>query len=104
MFAAGDPDAPTRLFAEMFVLSSLRTPAWSPSCGRGDGTILLTAIPRRSRSIGGLLGLALLLWGALIIGPSVARAAMRVATPAQSPEMTSLFADRSYSPGQVARL
>ena len=29
---------------------------------------------------------------------------MRVATPAQSPEMTSLFADRSYSPGQVARL
>ena len=104
MFAAGDPDAPTRLFAEMFVLSSLRTPASSPSCGRGDGTILLTRIPRRSRSIGGLLGLALLLWGALVIGPSVARAAERMATPARSLEMTALFAEPSYSPGQVARL
>lgn len=105
MFAGGPPRShtPTRL-SEMFVLSSPRTPAWSPSCGRGDGTILLTAIPRRSRSIGGLLGLALLLWGALIIAPSVACAAMRVATPTQSPEMTALFADRSYSPGQVARL
>jgi N,N-dimethylformamidase beta subunit-like, C-terminal len=88
----------------MFVLSGPRTPAWSASCSRGDGTILRTAIPRRSRSIGGLLGFALLLWGALIIGPSVARAAMRVATPTQSPEMTALFADPSYSPGQVARL
>jgi N,N-dimethylformamidase beta subunit-like, C-terminal len=68
------------------------------------GAILLARIPRRPRAVVGLLGLALLLWGALVVGPSVARAAERTATPARSLEMTALFAEPSYSPGQVARL
>ena len=69
----------------------------------GGGVILLARIPRCPRSIGGLLGLALLFWGTLVVGPSVARAA-RVEKPARSLEMTALFAEPSYSPGQVARL
>jgi len=64
---------------------------------RSGGVALLARSPR---SIGGLLGLASLLWGTLVVGPPVARAA----TPARSPEMTALFAEPSYSPGQLARL
>jgi hypothetical protein len=56
------------------------------------------------RFLGGLLGVALLPCGALGVGPSVARAAERTATRSQAPEMTALFAQPSYAPGQVARL
>lgn len=51
-----------------------------------------------------LLGIAFLLWGALVSGPAPAVAVKRTATPAQALEMTALFVQPSYSPGQVAQV
>ena len=70
----------------------------------GGGAILRGRIRRRPRAVGGLLGLALLPWGMLVFGPSVARAAERAKAIPPGPEMTALFAQPSYAPGQVARL
>ena len=70
----------------------------------GGGAILPARIPLRLRAVGGLLGIACLLAGAAVVGPSVARASERTATPARPLKMTALFAQPSYSPGQVAPL
>jgi hypothetical protein len=55
------------------------------------------------RIAGGLLGITFLTWGAPV-GVSGAHPIVRTATPARAVEMTALFAQPSYSPGEVARL
>jgi hypothetical protein len=52
----------------------------------------------------GLCAPGLLLWGMLVVGPSMAHATEYVATPARAMEMTALFEQPSYSPGELARL
>lgn len=59
---------------------------------------------RHRRAVGVLLGIASLLWGAPVGGPSGAGAVKPTATLARAREMTALFAQTSYSPGQVAHL
>ncbi|MDQ6776266.1 MAG: hypothetical protein M3071_08635, partial [Actinomycetota bacterium] len=59
---------------------------------------------RHGHAVGVLLGIAVLLWGAPVSGPAGARAVERTALPAQALEMTALFDQPSYSPGQVAEL
>lgn len=51
-----------------------------------------------------LLGIAFLLWGAPVVGSMDARATERTAAGGHELEMTALFAQPSYSPGQLARL
>lgn len=70
----------------------------------GGGAIVLVRIAHRLPVVGRLLGFALVSWGTLVAGPAVARSAERTATPAPSLEMTAVFAQPSYAPGQVARL
>jgi hypothetical protein len=59
---------------------------------------------RHRRAVGVVLGIASLLWGAPVGGPSGAGAVKPTATPARARGMTALFAQTSYSPGQVAQL
>ncbi len=84
------------------------------------GAIRLVQRPRDPRSVGRLLAVAFLLWGgtltgssgaraterwgAALTGSSGARATERTGANAPAPEMTALFAQPSYAPGQVARL
>jgi hypothetical protein len=51
-----------------------------------------------------LLGIAGVIWGATAVYPPGARASGRVARSAQASQMTALFAQPSYSPGQIAEL
>jgi hypothetical protein len=62
------------------------------------------ASARARRAMGGVLGLALLAWGAPVLGGAVAHGSERTAAPVQAMEMTALFAQPSYSPGQLAEL
>lgn len=48
--------------------------------------------------------IAFLLSGALVLGAAAGRATGRTPVGGQAPEMTALFAQPSYSPGQVAQL
>ncbi len=73
---------------------------WLERCG------VIVFVQRRLqlRAVAGWFGVAVLLAGSPIVGASGARAAVRAAPRAQSVEMTALFAQPSYSPGQTARL
>ncbi|MBV9807641.1 MAG: hypothetical protein JO286_10690 [Solirubrobacterales bacterium] len=51
-----------------------------------------------------MLAVAFFLWAAGVTGPSGARASARMGASAPAPDMTALFAQPSYAPGQVARL
>jgi len=59
---------------------------------------------RHRRAVGGLIAVAFLPWGAAVTKPSGARATRRPEVNAPAPEMTALFAQPSYTPGQAARL
>jgi hypothetical protein len=76
-------------------------PAWGPD---DRGAIVRVSRPRRRRAVEGLVAVGLLLSAAPVVGPSRANAAVRSATGAQVLEMTAVFAQSSYWPGQVARL
>ena len=68
------------------------------------GAAVLAARPGRARVASGFSAIALLLSGVSVLGPSPAHAAKRTAAAARSLEMTAVFAQPSYSPGQVARV
>jgi N,N-dimethylformamidase beta subunit-like, C-terminal len=70
----------------------------------GGCAAMLATHPGRARVASGFSAIALLLAGVSVLGPSPARAAKRTAAPARSLEMTAVFAQPSYSPGQVARV
>lgn len=61
-------------------------------------------LSRRRWAVVRLCQFGLLLWGMLVLGPPVARAEERMAVPARAMEMTAVFAQPSYSPGEPARL
>ncbi|MBV9338424.1 MAG: hypothetical protein JO243_21260, partial [Solirubrobacterales bacterium] len=68
------------------------------------GAIVPVQRRRHRRAVGGLIAVAFLLWGAAVTKPSGARATRRPEVNAPAPEMTALFVQPSYTPGQVARL
>jgi hypothetical protein len=74
-----------------------------------DSRLAGPAVPRRGRHWPAtpacrLLGIAVLLWAAQAVDPLLARASDRTARSTQSLPMTALFAQPSYSPGEVAQL
>ena len=71
--------------------------------GRG-GAVGHADCRRPARAAGGLFVIVLLLFGAHMVGPSGAHAVERAASRAHAPTTTALFAQPSYSPGQVAQL
>jgi hypothetical protein len=73
---------------------------WLERCG----VIVLVQRRLHLRAVGGWFGAAVLLAGMPVAGGSIARSVAHAAPSAQSLEMTALFVQPSYAPGQAARL